>query len=135
MRATRVDRANFTEDRANSLRELEWMPNLEQVKAWADQKVREHKLVRVMYYLTPSGEITRLTFVFSNGVLAPAATTYNFKASRQLLYPEKEDVSALEFELSNGRLYTFSILGPNKQPLEFLHGKGATRPDLKKEVI
>ena len=81
-----------------------WTPGLNEMVEWSDQAVKGHTLDKLLYYKTPAGQITRLTFEFADGRIAPPKGTYNFSPNSRLMYP-KDRVASIEFHVIKGILY------------------------------
>ena len=105
---SRVDQFRFSE---MQLGKLVWCPSLTEVTEWSREQISAHHVTKILYYKTPAGEITRLSFSFSDGFIAPKKGTYNFSPNNCLIYPQ--GVSILQFSLTNTRLYCLVLLSPD----------------------
>jgi len=85
--------------------------------SWANETLTGHCLANLTCNVAKTGEISSLSFGFSNGLVSPPATTYNEKATRQLNVPTTKHFCHVEFLCRLDHLYQVTFLSESNFPL------------------
>ena len=96
-----------------------WSPNLEDIFVMAAKDIEELRLQNIVGNVNVHeiSEIESMSFVFSNGTMAPPEGTYPWCPTRPLMIPQNKQIAEVIFLTKFSRLFGIEFRSDNNEIL------------------